>query len=54
MKVLDEYVNEVTHRNAVVLEERIRVLLRDRPRWLPVSVWRLLIRWLLIIETRSK
>lgn len=48
--VLDEYVRSVTLNDALVLEQRIRLLLRPRPRWVPARLWRALVRRIVVVE----
>lgn len=48
--VLDEMVFAVSVERARVLEERLRMIVRPKPRWLPEFIWRRVLARLLYIE----
>lgn len=50
LKPLDDFVVKFTHEGATIIENRIRLLLRPAPRWLPEKVWRWMIRQSILIE----
>lgn len=41
---------EIGEKKAVMIEERIKILLQDKPKWLPLNAWRKLIARFIIIE----
>ncbi len=55
MRVLDDFVHEMVTKigrdRAFVVEERIRLLLRPKPRWAPKWAWEAVLRRVLVIET---
>lgn len=50
-EVLDEFKIVVARERAAFIEERIKLVLRDKPRWLPERLWRALVARLLVIQT---
>lgn len=52
-KTLNEYVIKLTAGRAKIMEEQIRVVLRDRPKWLPKLAWNWLIGKLIYLERRE-
>lgn len=52
IKVLDEFVRTVTVDGATLIEERIKLVLQDKPRWLPQRLWRAILKRVIAIETQ--
>ena len=52
-QTLDEFTRTLMMNDAIVQEERIKTLLRPKPRWLPTYVWQRIIGRLLIIQTEK-
>lgn len=50
---IDELAVEILGVRHDLIEERIRILLRPKPRWLPQRLWKLLVARLLVIETKT-
>lgn len=48
--VLDEMTFVVTAEKARVMEERVRIILQPKPRWLPTFIWRRILARLLYLE----
>ena len=51
--VIDEYTRSLLADERIFYEERIKTLLRPKPRWLPTYVWQRIIGRLLIIQTEK-
>lgn len=51
--ILDEITMRVTTERATLIEERLRVIVRPKPRWLPDFIWRRLLARLLYLEHRN-
>lgn len=54
MRTIDEYVNEVTMNRVTVLEEHVRVLVQDKPRWLPERVWDRLLQRVPVVQAKTR
>lgn len=52
--VLDDFivkvVAEASTRRGDIIEQRIRILLQPKPRWLPEAAWRAVLRRVLVLE----
>ena len=51
--VLDEMVFKVSVGKAEIIEERLRVIIQPKPRWLPDAIWQRLLARLLYLEHSS-
>ncbi len=51
--VLDEMNFKVSVGKAEIIEERLRVIIQPKPRWLPDSIWRRVLGRLLYLEESS-
>jgi hypothetical protein len=49
--VLDDLTLAVSMERAQIVEERLRTIIRPKPRWMPVFVWRRLLARLLYLES---
>lgn len=49
-EILREWVEQVVVNDAVMRETQLRLVVRDRPWWLPDRVWRWALRKLLVLE----
>ena len=50
---LDEISVRIATERATLIEERLRVIVRPKPRWLPNFIWRRLLVRLLYLEHRN-
>ena len=48
--VLDDFTVAVSMESARIIEERVRVIVQPKPRWLPEFVWRRILARLLYLE----
>lgn len=53
-EILREWTEQVMYQEAVMREAQLRLVIRDRPRWLPDRVWRWAIGKLLVLEEQTK
>jgi len=53
MKVLDEFVIQTTVNETLIVEKRINILLRDKPKWLPRTIWYKILKRVLLIESKG-
>lgn len=51
--VLDEFIVRIAHERAVVVEERIALHVRPRPRWMPEYAWRRLLARMLVVRSEQ-
>lgn len=51
--VLDDYIRRLMIEEHRILEERIKLVVRPRPRWLPRRVWKAVIQRLLVVEHQT-
>jgi|TARA_Y100000310_G_scaffold255969_1_gene263650 hypothetical protein len=49
-KIIDEWVQRMAVANYGAIDQRLRLTIRPKPRYLPNWAWARLIRWLLTIE----
>lgn len=50
MEPLDDFAIRFAHEGATIIENRIRLLLKPRPRWMPERVWHRVLRRVILIE----
>lgn len=51
--VLDEFAVQIAHQRAALIEERIKLVPRVKPRWLPERLWRVIIARLIVLQTET-
>jgi hypothetical protein len=51
--IIDEFVLTTQLHNAKVIEERIKMRLQPKPKWMPTFVWHKIIKRLLVIEHQT-
>lgn len=54
MTVLDDFVVRVSTETATIIEERIKLVVRPKPRWLPERLWRKALARMLVIEEHRR
>ena len=52
-QILDDFILKVQIDRARVIEERLRLVVQPKPRWLPQRIWERVLSRLLVIEHRS-
>lgn len=48
-----EWIEEIVVNGYKMREQHLRLVIRDRPRWLPERVWRWVLQKLLVLEERE-
>ena len=51
--ILDEYTYKIMHEKQALLEERIKLVLKPRPRWMPERVYKVIIKRLFEVQIQK-
>ena len=50
MKILDDFVQKVSINQAEILDRQVRLILKDKPEWMPFFLYKFLVKILFEIE----